>query len=105
MSALAELAITMIAGLMELTMHLVWWAISPMRFVISKSYRQQARQRWQANRTKGLIELCGGCVVLLLLAAALAWWWSVFSRPEPSRSEEAKEAWHEMLRAFRDKHR
>lgn len=77
MSAFAELIGEFVQVVIDLTVLVVEVASSPLRFVISPSYRKEIRSRWQGHLVRCSLELFGGSLALLLFVSAIFWWVSV----------------------------
>lgn len=89
MSGFAEIIITAVAWLVEVSIYLARFAFAPLRFVFSRQYRVTMQQRWRGHPGRHTIEMIGGIGALLLFAGVLTWWVFIFSRlaqpsPHPS---------------------
>ena len=109
LNALADLIVTLFQMLVDVTVALGRLAFGPFRFLFSRRYRQEVRQRWSLHPVRGWFEFIGGGFVLLLFVGMISFWTFVFTigarEPTPAEQMEATELKHRIIEKIRAKRR
>jgi H+/gluconate symporter-like permease len=91
--------------LVDLTFALGRLASRPFRFLFSRRYREETRQRWRLHPVRAWFEFIGGSVVVLLLVAMISFWTFAFGvgarEATPSEEKRIKELKERIIEEIR----